>query len=139
MVLDTKMKQKSKATPWIQFIKPNVYPGQRERSKRLDVIRWITQGAHAYADWVILRDTFRCCVRCGRSDTNLHRDHIIPLVFGGCDCIASIQPLCPECHTWKTTDGGFFDYRGRCMPNWVLAYEERMLERRREVFMGFRE
>jgi hypothetical protein len=115
---------------------------KRARSVRIEAIREQTKGAHAYKDWVILRDLFKCCVRCGRSLIgeigNLHRDHIVPLAAGGCDCIANIQPLCPDCnHQGKYEDGVAYDFRAGCMPNWAIAYELRMLELRREPFMGF--
>lgn len=58
-------------------------------------------GTHSKSEWTTLRDSIGKCVRCGRSDIPLTKDHIIPVARGGCDCIHNLQPLCTPCNSAK--------------------------------------
>lgn len=42
------------------------------------------------------------CAFCGRSDTRLEKDHIVPYSRGGGSDSSNIRPLCPECHSRRT-------------------------------------
>ena len=69
------------------------------------------KGTHTKEQWESLKQEFNyACVKCGRTDCNLDRDHIIPLYQGGSDGIENIQPLCPWCNSGK----------GPETINWVL-------------------
>jgi 5-methylcytosine-specific restriction endonuclease McrA len=58
-------------------------------------------GQHTEKEWQDLLDRFgRKCLRCGTLD-GLTRDHIQPLISGGSNFIANIQPLCRPCNSWK--------------------------------------
>jgi len=59
------------------------------------------EGSHTREEWMALVE--RCghkCVCCGERK-KLTRDHIIPILAGGSDYIANIQPLCRECNSSK--------------------------------------
>lgn len=71
-------------------------------------------GAHTADEWIAVRDTYGCCVNCGRMDIPLTEDHIIPLAVGGTDSIDNIQPLCRPCNEHKHTST--VDYR----PLWAV-------------------
>lgn len=61
-------------------------------------------GSYTPQEWVILLDHYRhTCLRCGRSDTRLTADHVIPVSLGGTSNISNIQPLCGPCNSWKGT------------------------------------
>jgi len=78
----------------------------RKRRQRL----YRTAGSHTETEWQGLCAAYsQRCLRCGRADVRLTRDHIIPLVRGGSDFIANIQPLCGPCNSTKHTNTT--DYR----------------------------
>lgn len=49
------------------------------------------------------------CLCCKRSDVELTRDHVVPLVKGGSHTIENIQPLCRRCNSRK--NDRTIDYR----------------------------
>ena len=58
------------------------------------------------------------CLGCGRDDTRLTIDHVIPLSVGGPDIASNIQPLCQTCNSSKGTK--CIDYRPDAGPErWV--------------------
>jgi 5-methylcytosine-specific restriction endonuclease McrA len=59
------------------------------------------RGTHTKAEWQSKLDAINKCVRCGRADLRLCKDHIIPVAHGGCDCIENLQPLCYPCNSSK--------------------------------------
>jgi 5-methylcytosine-specific restriction endonuclease McrA len=77
-----------------------------KRSARLRAAR--KYGTHSEKQWhELLEAASWKCPRCGESEANLERDHVIPLYQGGSDRIENIQPLCPRCNSAKgpeTTD-----------------------------------
>jgi 5-methylcytosine-specific restriction endonuclease McrA len=75
-----------------------VTPGEWRRW-RMDNARKL--GTHTKAEWIELRDRVGMCLGCGSETRHLTKDHITPIVFGGCDCIQNIQPLCQPCNSRK--------------------------------------
>lgn len=71
------------------------------------------KGTHTKKKWIALVEEFeRRCVRCGRDDMPVERDHIVPLVLKeSSDSIRNIQPLCAPCNSSK-------DKRGNDIFNW---------------------
>lgn len=85
------------------------------------------KGYHSKTEWQVLRGIFSECVCCGIAVAKLHggtatKDHIEPIMFGGCDCIANIQPVCRNCNS----AGIFSDFRERAVPGWQTIYLHRM-------------
>lgn len=59
-------------------------------------------GSHTLQEWQGLCEAHgHRCVHCGRDDSPLTRDHIVPVSKGGSDFIANIQPLCRVCNCRK--------------------------------------
>ncbi|MEW2568353.1 HNH endonuclease [Streptomyces sp. NPDC047070] len=58
-------------------------------------------GGVSLAEWIILRDSYGCCISCLRTDGPLEPDHVEPLAQGGRDHIDNIQPLCRSCNSSK--------------------------------------
>lgn len=101
--------------------------GSLRRQRRMAAAR--EKGTHTKAEWAALADVFGQCVICGVPYRELNgggpcRDHIRPVVLGGCDCIANIQPLCKNCNSSKTTD--CTDYRPLARPDWQRAFLARL-------------
>lgn len=59
------------------------------------------KGTHTEREWFELRDRAGRCLICNSTTVTLTKDHIIPLIRGGCDCIQNIQPLCLRCNARK--------------------------------------
>lgn len=58
-------------------------------------------GDHSEEQWVALVTLYDSkCLRCGSSDS-ITKDHIQPVLSGGCACISNLQPLCRSCNSWK--------------------------------------
>lgn len=84
------------------------------RQRRLEKAR--ARGTHTEDEWQsLLIFCGEICARCGRSE-NLHKDHILPISRGGCDCIYNLQPLCRSCNCGKDYD--LTDHRS---PSWPIA------------------
>lgn len=67
-------------------------------------------GRISTAEWKdLLAKYSNKCLCCGRDDTKLSLDHIVPLVFGGVNTIENAQPLCKSCNSKKHTK--IIDYR----------------------------
>lgn len=94
---------------------------QRTRLARLANIRAIVP-PHTEAQWqAILLWAGNACVCCGEAFSAglpATKDHVIPLVHGGDDSIANIQPLCPRCNSIK--GASIADHR---KPGWWAAVQ----------------
>lgn len=72
-------------------------------------------GTHTREEWLEMRAFFNeTCVRCGKNDLPVERDHIVPLYQGGSDSIRNVQPFCARCNSMKGPDRS--DYRGSSCP-----------------------
>lgn len=99
--------------------------GAQRRAFRLSVAR--EKGRHTKQEWVVLHDVFKRCVLCDVPVSELYgghatKDHIKPIMFGGCDCIANLQPVCRECNT----KGIGVDLREATIPGWQTIYLHRL-------------
>jgi 5-methylcytosine-specific restriction endonuclease McrA len=76
---------------------------KRNRTKRL----LVRDGkSHTFAEWELLKKQYgNTCPCCMKSEPviKLTKDHIIPIIKGGTDCIENIQPLCQPCNSMKHT------------------------------------
>jgi 5-methylcytosine-specific restriction endonuclease McrA len=73
---------------------------RRERLKRAREI-----ATHTKEQWEAIKKEFEYrCVRCGRGDCYIEKDHIIPIYAGGSDGIDNLQPLCAWCNSGKGPD-----------------------------------
>ncbi len=102
------------------------------RSKRMIAAK--AKGTHTKLEWEILHDLFGSCVACGVPYDVLHggqatKDHIVPVIAGGCDCIGNIQPLCRNCNS--SLVGGCCDYRNEAIPGWCKEFIEAVRRARR--------
>jgi 5-methylcytosine-specific restriction endonuclease McrA len=70
------------------------------RRARMSLAR--ESGRHTPLQWEVMKAALgsRCC-RCGRSDCNIEKDHIVPIYAGGSDAIENIQPSCARCNASK--------------------------------------
>lgn len=75
------------------------------------------KGTHTPLEWQILMSMFNRCVWCGVTGVTLSKDHIIAVAYGGCDCIANLQPLCVSCNTAAVSGD---DYRDNHLPDWSV-------------------
>lgn len=102
---------------------------RRDQAKRARLARLgrLTDAAelaalHTKAQWeAMLVWAGNACVCCSKIFTVKEwatKDHVIPLILGGDDSIANIQPLCPGCNSAKGTM--IIDYR---KPGWWEAME----------------
>lgn len=67
-------------------------------------------GSHTPKEWADLKSKYNNrCLRCGRSDIPMTKDHILPITKGGTDNIDNIQPLCRSCNSSKNDT--YIDYR----------------------------
>jgi 5-methylcytosine-specific restriction endonuclease McrA len=58
------------------------------------------EGTFTRIEWLALADWFgNACLACGRTD--IHIDHVVPLIRGGTNWLENLQPLCPSCNTSK--------------------------------------
>ena len=93
---------------------------RQKRSRRMADAR--AKGQHTKAEWASLREFFGCCVRCGATEFNLERDHIMPVYQGGSDGIENIQPLCAWFNSGKGPENE--DHRFQRHPGWVPLFEK---------------
>jgi 5-methylcytosine-specific restriction endonuclease McrA len=77
--------------------------GNRRRARKQGAT-----GTYTAEEFATLGST---CLCCGRSDTPMTADHVIPLSKGGSNDIGNIQPLCRPCNSSKGTKST--DYRKR--------------------------
>lgn len=69
------------------------------RRERVSLAR--LRGSHTAFEWQKLLDLCgRKCARCS-SAAKLHKDHVIPLFYGGSEAIENLQPLCAACNHKK--------------------------------------
>lgn len=97
----------------------------RTRSERLTHARSL--GTHTKQEWKVLHDVFGKCVGCGIPYDALTggaatKDHISEICFGGCDCLANIQPFCRSCNS----SGTLGDMREAALPGWQTIYLHRL-------------
>jgi hypothetical protein len=50
------------------------------------------------------------------------KDHIEPIVVGGCDCVGNLQPVCRHCNSEGVGD----DFREATLPGWQTIYLHRL-------------
>lgn len=79
-------------------------------------------GRHSKADWESLKAEIGRCVRCGRTDLLLEKDHIQPIYAGGSDGIENLQPLCGVCNRAKGPEA-INRRRFREVLGWDLLFE----------------
>jgi 5-methylcytosine-specific restriction endonuclease McrA len=102
----------------------------RERAGRIRQTRLTAareKGGHFKEHWKILHDIFGRCVSCGIPYDHLNgnaatKDHIEPISFGGCDCLANLQPVCRNCNS----SGVMQDCRELALPGWQTILLHRM-------------
>ena len=92
----------------------------QKRSRRMAASR--KKGTHTRVEWVSLREFFDCCVKCGTTEFNLEKDHIMPVYQGGSDGIENIQPLCARCTYDKGPEN--IDPRSVSCLGWVQHLEK---------------
>ncbi len=96
-----------KAKKWLQDNRERAYHNNRQRRYREKG----AEGTFTHEQWLELCELADYkCLRCGRGDVGLTRDHITPLSLGGTNQITNIQPLCASCNSWKGVR--VIDYRG---------------------------
>ncbi len=68
----------------------------RQRARRRGAL-----GSHTHKEWLAVLEAYgNCCAHCGTTE-RLERDHIVPIVLGGSDDAANLQPLCRSCNGRK--------------------------------------
>lgn len=91
-----------------------------KRSERLAEAR--RKATHSTEEWEALRDICgSACLRCGRDDMEIVKDHITPIYKGGSDGIENLQPICRSCNASKGPDST--DLRPA---NWLERLRERL-------------
>ena len=104
----------------------------RTRSERLSEAR--KKGSHSKEEWAALVDACGgACVKCGRTDLDLSKDHIVPVCKGGSDAIENLQPMCQRCNAVKGGAGsedlrphGWMEEIGKRLPNVCQTSAERL-------------
>ena len=70
---------------------------QRRRARKAEVKSELTN-----SEWDIILDVFSySCAYCGKLETTLEQDHIVPLSMGGDYTIDNIVPSCKSCNSSK--------------------------------------
>lgn len=85
------------------------------------------KGTHKPSEWMVLHDVFGACVVCKTPYADLNggkatKDHIHGISYGGCDCIANLQPACRQCNSAGIGE----DLRYLALPGWQTIYLHRM-------------
>jgi 5-methylcytosine-specific restriction endonuclease McrA len=85
------------------------------------------KGTHTPTEWKLLHDVFRRCLQCGTPYANLKegiatKDHIVGISYGGCDCLANLQPACSKCNSAGIGE----DLRYRELPGWQTLLLHKM-------------
>ena len=79
-----------------------------KRSERLADARAISR--HTKQEWDEMIAFFGyLCVKCGNTESEIVKDHIVPIYQGGSDGIDNLQPLCISCNSSKGPES--VDYR----------------------------
>lgn len=74
-----------------------------ERSLLRTMVKQSIESGKYPDDWDVIRqsvyerDDYECC-NCGRSETELHAHHIVPLSKGGTNKKTNLKTVCRECH-----------------------------------------
>jgi len=110
---------------WDRDVRERRYRQSQARQARLSAAR--AKGTHTKQEWKILHDLFGRCVCCGISYDMLvggtaTKDHIEPIVVGGCDCVGNLQPVCRHCNSEGVGD----DFREATLPGWQTIYLHRL-------------
>lgn len=97
------------------------YQTHLRRQARLDAAR--KKGTHTKDEWMVLHDLFGKCVACGVPYDHLYgqratKDHIMPIIAEGCDCIGNLQPVCRQCNSIPDAT----DYRQSARLGWCAEY-----------------
>jgi 5-methylcytosine-specific restriction endonuclease McrA len=105
----------------LQWIKDNperaAENGRRYRARQMDA-----EGNFTEEEWgELLELCGGVCLNCG-ADENICRDHIEPLIEGGCNYIWNIQPLCKSCNSSKGANDD--DYRPEYVKEWARQMED---------------
>lgn len=106
----------------------------KQAASRARRIAMLKDNARKYteAEWHRMCAHFgNCCLCCG-AETELTVDHVVPVVLGGPDVLANIQPLCFTCNRAKSWDK-IVDYRdpARLAELLAILWAEREEELRR--------
>lgn len=83
---------------WVEKNRELAYHHNRQRRAR----KLAAPGSHTAQEWLDLCELYEhTCLACGATDSQLTRDHIIPLIAGGSNDISNLQPLCSPCNSRK--------------------------------------
>jgi hypothetical protein len=109
-----KEKGKTRARQWVienrdrhretkrQYARKHPDQSLENLHRRLARKRGVTGGHFTEQEWQALLVKYgHKCLRCGRTNVKLERDHVIPLGPPHSDEIGNIQPLCRSCNAWK--------------------------------------
>lgn len=73
--------------------------GARRKQMERDAKKSAT---HTNVEWMKLCAKYEFkCLKCGRDDVDLTKDHIVPYTDGGTDALDNVQPLCASCNSSK--------------------------------------
>lgn len=93
----------------------------KNRSQRLAEAR--KKGKHTKEEWETMKAVCgNACVKCGSTELDLSKDHIVPICKGGSDGIENIQPMCHRCNAGK----GGSDSADLRPENWSEMLAERL-------------
>lgn len=87
---------------------------EREWDKRHRLRSPRVKKNYSKQEWEVLKKQYDyICLRCGRQEPEivLQADHIIPRSLNGSNLIENIQPLCPQCNSWKRAQ--IIDFRAQ--------------------------
>ena len=72
----------------------------RRRKKRMDR----ADNDLTDAEWAALKDAWRGCAYCGKTDGTMQRDCVLALSRGGRYTLDNVVPACRSCNTSKCND-----------------------------------
>lgn len=96
--LTYKTYEKARAQAPERKVKKRIYDRKRESRKKF------LPCTFTIADWYHAVNHFKhSCAYCGEFSQDLHQEHFIPVVKGGCYTPDNIVPACPKCNMRKST------------------------------------